>query len=1175
MHDFTPFPRFIAALAALALMLVAPTIAEASTFEIGWGATPLTAHGWSASSTGSGCDTRSPGTVIANPGTYPPASGCWWKFQTPGASTVSDLVVWGGTSLASTAFRMRSTSDASTAGTVLAPSTRSLNALEVPARGAHVVAIGLDQVSGADVTLASPDANSVWLDQGIVTLDDPSAPTLQLSQSGSETTAARLTVSFSASDAESSISRATYTLDGGRETATGIRSGCADVFACGSNRQSSFDVATASLASGMHTVAVTVWNGAGMPTTAYLGFMVDHTATHAATVVVEPDPASFSPAFFHGHGPIIVHVDGGSTSTTLSKLYAWGDSAWWTWSTSVAGRFSGPISIPISGSGFRNGVYGMNVVESDSTHTTDGPNSYLDWDAAAPPAVQQVELTPWINAAGAANGAHLQWPTLTGAAPWSGVAGAYLFTSTEAGDPESDARRGAAANVSSVTRGVPGATITDVPASVIHGREKVCLGLVPVSVAGIRQSYASAADIGFVCQRIDEDAPALTLAGDVSTDWRSTPATISASASDIGASGLASLTASVDDGPVTHESNGGFRIADEGIHTVSASATDNAGNTATRTMSVRIDSTPPTVSVSGVPEGWARGAVRITARASDALSGVAALSATVDGALASIDDDGVLVTGDGAHLIEVRGEDQAHNVTTQVIAVRIDTVAPTARVDARAGWSSTPLTVHVALEDVGAAGVAVSGIAERRVRLDGQPAIVDADGGLAVTTDGVHTVEASASDAAGNDSQIATAVVMIDTLAPARAGDLSVDYAARLISLPLIDAGSGVADATLYADGSRLPTSVSRAASGGSVVASAVVPSSQRLAGARITVVSRDAAAPEPNVYDSSSTIGGPITIPAPVESGTKVTVCEDGTTRIAPATCPAGTPAPSSGSGATAPGGGATAPGAGGSGATGASGAGATGATGAAGATGSIGATGATGAGGASAEREAGPGFSIDARAGSIMLARAPRRIAAGTRIVVTGRLVTASATAHQPVVLQQRNAAWPLFARSWSATTDASGAFRFQVAASMSGDLTVRFPGSSTVAPSQTLAARIVVVPRIAARFTSPRTARDAYGIPRFYDVDVSGRFAPARGPKVALLWQARTQRSGRFVSICPDVHVRANGTFRGHCKASPLPLGTQYRLVYRGINHAPYATLRTAPAIAHLAGHGGAMR
>jgi hypothetical protein len=192
-----------------------------------------------------------------------------------------------------------------------------------------------------------------------------------------------------------------------------------------------------------------------------------------------------------------------------------------------------------------------------------------------------------------------------------------------------------------------------------------------------------------------------------------------------------------------------------------------------------------------------------------------------------------------------------------------------------------------------------------------------------------------------------------------------------------------------------------------------------------------------------------------------------------------------------------------------------------------------------------------------------------------VTGRLVASSAIAHQPVVLQQRNAAWPSFARSWSTRTDARGAFRFRVTASMTGDMTVRFPGSSTVAPSAALAARIVVVPRIAARFTSPHEARDAYGILRFYDVDVSGRFAPARGPKVALLWQARTLRSGRFVSICPDVHVRANGTFHAHCKASPLPLDTQYRLVYRGVNHAPYATLRSAPAIAHLVLRGGAMR
>jgi hypothetical protein len=116
--------------------------------------------------------------------------------------------------------------------------------------------------------------------------------------------------------------------------------------------------------------------------------------------------------------------------------------------------------------------------------------------------------------------------------------------------------------------------------------------------------------------------------------------------------------------------------------------------------------------------------------------------------------------------------------------------------------------------------------------------------------------------------------------------------------------------------------------------------------------------------------------------------------------------------------------------------------------------------------------------------------------------------------------------------------------------------------------VAARIVLVPVVTATFTSPVMRRDAtFGVMRFWDVDVKGRFLPASGPRVTLQWQARTRRSGRFVSICPDVRVLASGAFHAHCRARPLPLETEYRLVYRSVNQPPFAAAQTRPAVAHL--------
>ena len=98
---------------------------------------------------------------------------------------------------------------------------------------------------------------------------------------------------------------------------------------------------------------------------------------------------------------------------------------------------------------------------------------------------------------------------------------------------------------------------------------------------------------------VDSVAPSLTLtlpSPNGSNGWnKSGPVTASASATDAN-SGVASLGI-----------NGGgasFTASTDGVYNLTATATDKAGNTATTSGTIRLDTTPPSLSVSpSAPDG--------------------------------------------------------------------------------------------------------------------------------------------------------------------------------------------------------------------------------------------------------------------------------------------------------------------------------------------------------------------------------------------------------------------------------------------------------------------------------------------------------------------------------------------------------------------------------------------
>jgi large repetitive protein len=153
----------------------------------------------------------------------------------------------------------------------------------------------------------------------------------------------------------------------------------------------------------------------------------------------------------------------------------------------------------------------------------------------------------------------------------------------------------------------------------------------------------------------DRVPPAVTIScgsGPCSTAWSRTQVTVSINAADSG-TGVKSITYVLDGASTTITGSTTAFTLGEGAHSISYSATDQAGNSsATFTQGVNVDSTAPTVSAvticdtSGlVPPanaGWlGQGtAYRVLATLSDATSGIGSATASV-----SVTGNGVIAAG--------------------------------------------------------------------------------------------------------------------------------------------------------------------------------------------------------------------------------------------------------------------------------------------------------------------------------------------------------------------------------------------------------------------------------------------------------------------------------------------------------------------------------------------------
>jgi hypothetical protein len=272
-----------------------------------------------------------------------------------------------------------------------------------------------------------------------------------------------------------------------------------------------------------------------------------------------------------------------------------------------------------------------------------------------------------------------------------------------------------------------------------------CSQPVTVQSAG-SASYTVLSDSGLsasgsIAYKLDTTPPQITqsVSGTSGANgWYTTLATLTASANDP-VSGLGSFVIQDNGVNITSPASLG-----NGIHSITLTAVDNAGNTATSTLSIKVDTSAPTISIS-IPappaSGWHTEAPVLSVSGVDAGSGIASLSILDNGV--SISNPATL--GDGIHAIVITVTNLAGTSTSNAFTVKVDTTPPviapafTGTVGQH-GWYVSAVGVDANFTD------ATSGISSTTVLADGN--VISLPDVL--TIDGEYTLIFNARDVADN-----------------------------------------------------------------------------------------------------------------------------------------------------------------------------------------------------------------------------------------------------------------------------------------------------------------------------------------------------------------------------------------------------------------------------------------
>lgn len=294
--------------------------------------------------------------------------------------------------------------------------------------------------------------------------------------------------------------------------------------------------------------------------------------------------------------------------------------------------------------------------------------------------------------------------------------------------------------------------------------------------------------------RIDQTAPTTT--DNVPAEFDGTPVSVTLTATD----NLSEVSLT------TYRLNGGewmtytgpFTIDHPGETVLEYRSSDNAGNVEdTRSVTVLLDGEPP-VTASDVPTGWSKMAVTVSLSATDAISDIENIYYRIDDAETLVYDSPISFVEDGTYALSYWAVDTAGNAETpKTDTIRIDTVAPATNASVPADWATGAVTVELDATDAG------SGIASTFFRI-GNGEFKAYTEPFLITEEGVHEVECYSVDAAGNVEAVSSSTVSVDLTAPTTSDD-ALDFYVGTASITLIasDTVSGVGSTTWSLNGSE------------------------------------------------------------------------------------------------------------------------------------------------------------------------------------------------------------------------------------------------------------------------------------------------------------------------------------------------------------------------------------
>lgn len=208
--------------------------------------------------------------------------------------------------------------------------------------------------------------------------------------------------------------------------------------------------------------------------------------------------------------------------------------------------------------------------------------------------------------------------------------------------------------------------------------------------------------------------------------------------------------------------NGSSIISDDGVNMISLRVYDVAGNVASGSISVSVDTVPPVItpSLSGTTgsNGWIVSTGTVSAGVSDVTSGVGGgVDISIDGG--SSWQGAPISLGDGIYSMTFRAFDVAGNEGSSSLDASIDTTDP----DLNFVFNGTPGMNNWYVSDVvvsASASDALSGVDYSEVRTNG-----GAWAPQQTLSNGVHDLEARAGDLAGNTKTV-PGTLRVDTNSP-------------------------------------------------------------------------------------------------------------------------------------------------------------------------------------------------------------------------------------------------------------------------------------------------------------------------------------------------------------------------------------------------------------------------